>query len=63
MTQLSLARPTEFTIAIVGGGFTGACLATHLLNGGDSSLRVVVLERANRQAAGWPTPLPATGIC
>ena len=33
------------TIAIVGGGFTGASLAAQLLRRGDRSLRVIVVER------------------
>ena len=37
---------SQFRIAIIGGGFTGAILAAQLLRKGNASLSVVVIERA-----------------
>jgi uncharacterized NAD(P)/FAD-binding protein YdhS len=40
------------SIAIVGGGFTGAVLAAELLHQGDRSLSVVVIERTGKRGRG-----------
>lgn len=35
----------QFTIAVIGGGFSGAILASELLRGDNSAIRVVLIER------------------
>src|SRR5271165_2661824 len=46
------ARNSQFGVAIIGGGFTGATLAAQLLRHGDSSLSVIVIERATPPGRG-----------
>jgi uncharacterized NAD(P)/FAD-binding protein YdhS len=48
----------EFTVAILGGGFTGAVLAIQLLRRGSAGLRVVVVERQSPPGRGvaYSTP-------
>lgn len=41
-----------FTIAVVGGGFSGATLAAHLLRAGNPSVSVVLIERAGCPGRG-----------
>lgn len=43
---------SRFAVAIIGGGFTGAILAAQLLRHGDSSLSVIVIERATSPGRG-----------
>jgi len=38
-------KPVSFTIAIIGGGFSGAILASRLLRGGTPAVTVVLIER------------------
>jgi uncharacterized NAD(P)/FAD-binding protein YdhS len=38
-------KPASFTIAIIGGGFSGAILASELLRGGNPAITVVLIER------------------
>lgn len=45
-------RTGPHRIAIVGGGFTGTMLATHLLRAGDPDLRVTLFEPRGRPGAG-----------
>src|SRR3974390_136958 len=45
-------RDQHSTIAIVGGGFSGAVLATQLLRRDRASLRVVVIERLSQPGRG-----------
>jgi len=45
MVRKSSQQPSSFTIAIVGGGFSGAVLASELLRSGPLALRVVLVER------------------
>ncbi len=45
-------RPSTFPVAIIGGGFSGAILATQLLRRGDPSLSVVVIEKTSSVGRG-----------
>ncbi len=38
-------RPARFSVAIIGGGFSGTILAAQLLRRGDPSVSVVVVEK------------------
>ena len=38
-------KPLSFTIAIIGGGFSGAMLACELLRSGNPEISVVLIER------------------
>jgi len=49
-TRNELSKP--FTVAIIGGGFTGATLAAQLLRRADATLRVVVIERSQPAGRG-----------
>ncbi len=51
-TQSENQRPPQFTVAIVGGGFTGAILAAQLLRRSDPSLSVVVVEKTSSVGRG-----------
>jgi len=53
-------KPASFTIAIIGGGFSGATLATELLRG-DPELEVVLIERDGcpGRGAAYGTHIPA----
>jgi uncharacterized NAD(P)/FAD-binding protein YdhS len=46
------ARNSRFGVAIIGGGFTGATLAAQLLRRGDSTLSVIMIERATPPGRG-----------
>ena len=49
------------TVAIIGGGFTGAAVALHLMRqlsqqGHDANWRIVVIESATCRWARWAAP-------
>jgi len=46
------ARPFKFSVAIIGGGFSGAILAAQLLRRGDSSISIVVVEKSSSAGRG-----------
>ena len=45
-------RPSRVTVAIIGGGFSGAILATQLLRNSDPSFSVVVVEKTSSVGRG-----------
>ena len=45
MNRRNSDKPVSFTIAIIGGGFSGAILASKLLRGGNPAITVVLIER------------------
>jgi uncharacterized NAD(P)/FAD-binding protein YdhS len=46
------ARPFKFSVAIIGGGFSGAILAAQLLRRSDSSVSVAVVEKSSSVGRG-----------
>jgi uncharacterized NAD(P)/FAD-binding protein YdhS len=46
------AGPFKFSVAIIGGGFSGAILAAQLLRRSDSSISVVVVEKSSSLGRG-----------
>jgi uncharacterized NAD(P)/FAD-binding protein YdhS len=53
MSERILSQQTQrATVAIIGGGFTGAALAAQLLREGDRSVSVVVIERGPSRGRG-----------
>jgi len=46
------ARPTPPTVAVIGAGFSGTLVATHLLRGRSGPLRVLLVDRTGRFGAG-----------
>ena len=45
-------RPAKFSVAIIGGGFSGAILAAQLLRRGDPSISVAVVEKTSSVGRG-----------
>ena len=45
-------RPSKVTVAIIGGGFSGAILAAHLLRDSDPSFSVTVVEKTSSVGRG-----------
>ncbi len=45
-------QPSKFSVAIIGGGFSGAILAAQLLRQGDPSISVVVVEKTSSVGRG-----------
>jgi len=52
----------KFTVAVIGGGFTGTTLAAQLVRHSNPSFSVVVIENLARRDVAWPTALSATLI-
>lgn len=46
MNSYSLTNPAQTTIAIIGGGFSGCLVATHLLKTATQPLRIKLIERS-----------------
>ena len=48
----STSRGAQFTVAIIGGGFTGATLAAQLLRKSGGAISIVLVERSARLGRG-----------